>query len=91
MEGRAFSGLKGRIAALLVAAALVGFATASRVWLASTGGYSAGGAAAFMRVASGVALLLGFLLAGLALAWPMKGNRPPGDKADVLPPSRGEE
>lgn len=64
-------GLKGRMGALLAAAALVGGAVGIRVWLAATGSYSQGGSIPF-RVVSGVALFSGFVLAALAVAWPMK-------------------
>ena len=66
------TGLKGRIVALLAAAALVGGAVVIRVWLAATGGYSEGGLAVFLRAISAVALFAGLLLAAVAVAWPMR-------------------
>lgn len=65
------TGFKGRIIALLIAAALVGGAVVVRVWLASTGGYSQAAYAAPLRVASAIALFAGLLLGGLTVAWPM--------------------
>ncbi|MBI2171182.1 MAG: hypothetical protein HYU30_04065 [Chloroflexi bacterium] len=66
------AGLKGRIVALLAAVALVGGAVVIRVWLAATGGYSAGGLSISLRAMSAVALFAGLLLAALAVAWPMR-------------------
>lgn len=71
------AGLRRRVATLLVAAALIAGAALMRVWLAATGGYSHGPLAVPLRVASAVALFGGFLLAGVAVAWPM-GKTPNG-------------
>jgi hypothetical protein len=76
------AGLKGRMVALLAAATLVGGAVAVRVWLAATGGYSQGWSIPF-RVASGIALFAGLLLAALTVAWPVRkpgGPAKPGGK-----------
>jgi hypothetical protein len=66
------TGLKGRITMLLVAAALIAGAVVVRVWLAATGGYRDGTLSMPLRVGSAVALFSGFLLAALAVAWPMR-------------------
>lgn len=60
---------------LLVAAALIAGAVVVRVWLAATGGYREGSVAVPLRVVSAVALFGGFLMAGLAVAWPMRAAR----------------
>jgi len=69
------TGLKGRIVILLLAATLIAGAVVARVWLAATGGYSEGNLALPLRVGSTVALFGGFLLAALAVAWPMRKAR----------------
>ncbi|MBI4328802.1 MAG: hypothetical protein HY685_02930 [Chloroflexi bacterium] len=74
------TGVKGRITWLLVAAALVGGAVVVRVWLAATGGYSGSPFAVPLRLGSAVALFLGLALAGLVVAWPMKGPGRPEDR-----------
>lgn len=71
------TGIKERVAGLLVAAALVGGAVVIRVWLAATGGYSGGGFAVPLRLGSAIALFLGLVLAGLVVAWPMTSSRSP--------------
>jgi hypothetical protein len=82
--------IKGRVTLLLVAAALVGGAVAIRVWLAATGGYSQESSIPF-RVASTVALFGGFLLAALAVAWPMRmsGTATPTKKGGDQIPRNG--
>ncbi|MFQ5875085.1 MAG: hypothetical protein ACE5JL_14995 [Dehalococcoidia bacterium] len=78
------AGLKGRMVTLLAAAALVGGAVVVRVWLAATGGYSEAAYAVPLRVASAIALLAGLLLAGVAVAWPMRSKiQKPSDKEEV--------
>lgn len=76
VEGYMLTGFKGRMMALLVAATLVGSAVMVRVWLAATGGYSQGSSIPF-RVASGIALFAGLLLAALTVAWPMRARKRP--------------
>ncbi len=73
------TGLKARMVSLLVAAVLIGGAVVIRVSLAATGGYTQGGLALPLRIVSIIALFLGLVVAGLAVAWPMRG-------ADKLPP-----
>jgi hypothetical protein len=76
------AGLRGRVAMLLAAAALIAGAAVTRVWLAATGGYSHGSLAVPLRVASAAALFGGFLLAGLVVAWPFQrstGQKRPND------------
>ncbi len=70
------TGFKGRMMALLIAAALVGSAVMVRVWLAATGGYSQESSIPF-RVASGIGLFAGLILAALTVAWPMGKPRTP--------------
>ncbi|MEE9199615.1 MAG: hypothetical protein V3U26_07465 [Dehalococcoidia bacterium] len=75
--------LKGRIAVLLVGGALIAVAVLLRVWLAATGGYTEGSLSVFFRIGSAVALIVGLLLAGASVAWPMRragGSRGPADK-----------
>lgn len=69
------TGLKGRMVTLLAAAALVGGAVVIRVWLAATGGYSEAAYAVPLRVVSAIGLFAGLLLAGVAVAWPMRKAR----------------
>jgi hypothetical protein len=74
------SELKHRIRLLFVAGALVAAAVLIRVWLASTGSYSSGGASVPLRVVSAVTLAVGFLMAAAVVAWPMrKVGEPDGD------------
>ena len=73
---------KGRVTMLLVAAALIAGAVVARVWLAATGGYRESSLSVPLRVGSAVALFSGFLLAALAVAWPIRAahdqHRRPG-------------
>lgn len=88
MEGATLKEDKARFAALLAAAALVGFAVVARVWLAATGGYSGGTLSAPLRVTSAVALFVGLALAAVAVAWPVKRARhstEPKDKSNTGP------
>lgn len=64
--------MRARLVLLLLAALLVAGAVVVRVWLAASGGYSQGGLALPLRVGSGVALVVGLLLAGAVVAWPMR-------------------
>lgn len=80
------TGLRGRMMALLVAAALVGGAVVVRVWLAATGGYSQESSIPF-RVASGIALFAGLLLGAFTVAWPMRKPRKPERRPE--PPTKG--
>lgn len=82
--------VKMRVGLLLLAALLVGSAAVARVWLAASGSYSQGASAMPLRVASAVALLSGFALAGAAVAWPMPKSgvsRERGQGADQRDPS----
>ncbi|MBI3979727.1 MAG: hypothetical protein HY331_16220 [Chloroflexi bacterium] len=67
-----------RVGLLLVAAVLVGGAVVIRVWLAATGSYSQGDLSLPLRAVSGVSLVVGFVLAGAVVAWPV---RKPGGPA----------
>ncbi len=78
------AGMKGRVTVLLVAAALIGGAVVARVWLAATGSYGDTGLPVMLRVGSAIGLAVGFLLAGAAVAWPMRkaeARAKPGDNA----------
>lgn len=67
-----FADMRRRVILLLIAALLIAGAVVVRVWLAAIGSYSDGSLALPLRVASAAALFGGFLLAGLAVAWPMR-------------------
>ncbi|GEM_PF-4762854 len=73
------TGLRNRIIALLIAAALIGAAVAIRLWLAATGAYVGGAHSGPLRVLSAVALFAGMAVAGVTVAWPM---RKPPEAAD---------
>lgn len=66
--------IRGRLLTLLLGGSLIALAITIRLWLAWTGTYSQGGASVTARVLSIIALLVGFILAGVAVAWPMKAG-----------------
>ncbi|MBI4213555.1 MAG: hypothetical protein HY534_04530 [Chloroflexi bacterium] len=73
--------VRGRMLTLLLGGVLIALAMGIRLWLAWTGSYSEGGEESVIaRVLSAVALLVGFALAGVAVAWPMRtgGRHGPG-------------
>lgn len=69
--------MRKRVTVLLVGAAFIAAAVVVRVWLAATGGYSESSLAVPLRIGSAVALVVGFLLAGAAVAWPMQRPKDP--------------
>lgn len=64
-----------QITLLLVGAALVGSAVLARVWLASTGGYSASALSVPLRIASALSLAAGLVLAAVSVVWPIRKER----------------
>lgn len=85
--------MRRRVMVLAVAGLLVAGAVMVRVWLAATGGYSQGGLAVPLRVVSAVALVGGFVLAGAAVAWPVRKPLGPTERVPARrddDPERGE-
>lgn len=77
--------MKGGITVLLVAGALIAMAVVVRVWLAATGSYGDAGLPVMLRIGSAAALVVGLLLAGLAVAWPVRrvaGPRKPQNRSN---------